>query len=199
MFGCRSNGALALETLRVRAGLAPDDFAAAEAALAAVPPGGFPGSPVRIFQGENESFPASGMIDAGATEDFARDYSGAVDSSLGLMVLGAKPFAGDVLSMAVTGGVAASPGILARVAAFWGVPVTPIAEAGAAAGAAVAALVALAPESRREERAEAARSVAARPGAVVLPDASLAASLRAPGGYLERLKLAFKAETGVEL
>ncbi len=65
MFGCRTNGALALETLRVRAGLAPDDFAAAEAALASVPVGGFPGSPVRIFQPDNESFPASGSIDAG--------------------------------------------------------------------------------------------------------------------------------------
>jgi hypothetical protein len=89
--------------------------------------------------------------------------------------------------VAVTGGAAASPGVLARVAAIWGVPALPIADAGAAAGAAVAAAVALAPESEREALADRARAVAARPGTPVEPGAASARAVRGKGGFLDRL------------
>ncbi len=199
MFGCRTNGSLAWEALRVAGGFAADDFAAAERALACEPAGGGPGSKIRIFQPETESFPASGAIDIGASGDFNADYAGAVDSSLGLMVLASRAFAGDVSSIAVTGGAAASRGLVGRIANFWGVPATPIGEAGAAAGAAVAAACALVPESLREEVARSARTAAARPGITAYPEEAAVRALRSPGAYLARLREAFEKASGLRL
>jgi sugar (pentulose or hexulose) kinase len=118
---------------------------------------------------------------------FARDYAAAVDASLGLMAIASAPFAGKVAEVAVTGGAAASRGVLARVAAIWGARALPIADAGAAAGAAVAAACALVPEAERDDLADRARAVAARPGKSVEPDAKAVAAYRGSGGYLERL------------
>jgi sugar (pentulose or hexulose) kinase len=77
------------------------------------------------------------------------------------------------------------------VAGIWGVPALPIADAGAAAGAAVAAAVALVPEAERDELADKARAVAARPGKAVEPDPKAVAAYRDKGGYLDRLEKEF--------
>jgi xylulokinase len=184
LFGCRTNGALAWESVRLAHGLAANDFAASEKALASVAPG----SAIRIVQGERESFPDSPAISPPSFGDFPRDYAAAVDSSLGLMAIASAPFAGKVAQVAVTGGAAASPGVLSRVAAIWGVPALPIADAGAAAGAAVAAAVALAPPLERDALADRARAVAAHPGAAVPPEAASVAAYRDKGGFLEKLE-----------
>jgi xylulokinase len=187
LFGCRTNGALSWEAAREAHGLSAGDFAASEAALAAVAPG----SALRIVQAERESFPDSPAIDSPSLGSFELDYAAAVDSSLGLVALGSAPFSGKVDEIAVTGGAAASRGVLARVAAMWDAPVLPIADAGAAAGAAVAAACALAPRPEREALAQRARAVAARPGPRVEPDPKSVAAYRGPGGYLERLEAEF--------
>ena len=183
LFGCRTNGALSWESVRTSYGLDASDFAASEKALASEAPG----SLLRIVQGERESFPDSRSILPPSLGSFSRDYAAVVDSSLGLMALASAPFAGDVAQVAVTGGAAASPGVLARVAAIWGVPALPIADSGAAAGAAVAAAAALAPLPDREALADRARAVAARPGAPVEPDSASVRAIRDKGGFLDRL------------
>jgi xylulokinase len=189
LFGCRTNGALSWESVRTAHGLAASDFGASEKALASEAPG----SLLRIVQGERESFPDSRAIMPPSLGSFSRDYAAVVDSSLGLMALASAPFAGKVDQVAVTGGAAASPGVLARVAAIWGVPALPIADAGAAAGAAVAAAVALEPEAGRDALADRARAVAARPGKAVEPDPIAVAAYRGQGGFLDRLEREFSA------
>lgn len=183
LFGCRTNGALSWESVRTAHGLAPSDFAASERALASVAPG----SGVKIVQPERESFPDSPIISMPSLGSFEKDYSAAVDSTLGLIAITSAPFAGKVKEVAVTGGVASSAGVLSRVAALWDAPALPIADAGAAAGSAVAAACALVPEAQRDELADKARSVAARPGKAVAPDPKAVAAYRARGGFLDRL------------
>jgi xylulokinase len=192
LFGCRTNGALSWESVRTSHGLAAGDFAASEEALASEAPA----SSIRIVQAERESFPDSPPMSPPSLGSFARDYAAVVDSSLGLMALASAPFAGKVAEVAVTGGVAASPGVLARVAAIWGAPALPIADAGAAAGSAVAAACALVPEGEVEALADRARAAAARPGKAVLPDPAAVAAYRGPGGFLERLGSEFAKAAG---
>lgn len=195
LFGCRTNGALAWEAVRSRAGFAAEDFASSERALARVAPG----SVMRIYQGTAESFPASPALDLGESGSGEADYAGAVDSSLGLLALASADFAGSGGPITATGGAAASRGVLERAAAIWGRPVVPISNAGASLGAAVAAACALAPESCREALAERARAVAARPGPAVEPDPAAERAYRGAGGYLERLKDAFESASGTRI
>jgi xylulokinase len=183
LFGCRTNGALAWESVRRSHGLAADDFASSELALASVPAG----SVIRILQTERESFPESPQANLGRRGSFAEDYAGVVDSSLGLVRLGAAPFAASVKEVAVTGGAAASEGTLRRIAALWACPVAPIGEAGAAAGAAVAAAAALEPEDRRAEYAAAAAAAVSRRGRLVRPEPAALQACHGENGYLSRL------------
>jgi len=188
LFGCRTNGALTWESVRLGHGLDADDFSASERALASTPPG----SVLRILQKERESFPESPPLDIGRQRDFAADYAGVVDSALGLVLLGSRRFdAGAAASrgaLAVTGGAAASDETLKRIAALWERPVVRIGEAGAAAGAAVAAAVALLPEEERSERAAAlAAGVSAR-GRAIEPDPRYVAAYHGDGAYLSRLE-----------
>jgi xylulokinase len=189
LFGCRTNGALAWESVRLAHGLKADDFGASEKALASEAPG----SAVRIVQPERESFPDSAVSLPPSLGSFARDYSAAVDSSLGLMALASEPFAGKVVEVAVTGGAAASRGVLARVAAIWDARALPIADAGAAAGAAVAAAAALAPTIERDALTERARAVAAHPGSPVEPEPAAVRAYRGPDGFLRRLARDFES------
>ncbi|MDA8426144.1 MAG: hypothetical protein M0Z80_08385, partial [Treponema sp.] len=100
LFGCRTNGALAWEAVRRAHGLKADDFAASDRALADTAPG----SVLRIFQSERESFPFSPILDLGRRPGFAEDYAGVVDASLGLVALGSAPFSTAGGDIAVTGG-----------------------------------------------------------------------------------------------
>jgi len=183
LFGCRANGALALESVALAHGLAADDFPATEKALASEAPG----SAIRAVHLEREILPPAPAGTPPSLGSFAKDYCAAVDSGLGLLAVASAPFAGAISEIAVTGGVGRSPGILARIAAIWGVPATPIANAGASAGAAVAAACALVPEAERDALAARGRSVAASPGATVQPDPAAVKAYRAPGGFLDRL------------
>jgi len=140
LFGCRTNGALAWEAIRLEAGLGLEDFAASELALSRRAP--FSG--LRVYQPLAESFPPSPELDTGRLGSFEADYAAVVDSSLGLLALGAGAFAARAPEVAVTGGAAASPGVLGRVAAIWGLPARPLGAGGAAAGAALSAACALA-------------------------------------------------------
>jgi xylulokinase len=189
IFGCRTNGALSWESVRAEHGLAASDFAASDAALAKAQSG----SLMRIVQKERESFPDSPAFSTPSLGSFEKDYPAVVDSSLGLMAIASAPFAGEVDEIALTGGAASSPLVLARAAAIWGVKARPIANAGAAGGAAVAAACALASPDERDALAERARSVAAKPGAAVEPDPKAVAACRGAGGYLDRLKKELEA------
>ncbi|HUX36378.1 MAG TPA: hypothetical protein VMV44_00630 [Rectinemataceae bacterium] len=192
MFGCRTNGALAWERLRRDHGLGPEDFAASERALAQLPPGG----PPRIYQPERESFPDSPSLDLGRRSDFAADYAGVVDSSLGLLWLGSRAFAAKSASIAVTGGGASSRGVLERVAAIWRSPVLPIASVGAATGAALAAAMALIPPEERLAVLPGARARAAGAGNRIEPRADLVEAYHGSGGRLAALEKAAR-EAGV--
>jgi xylulokinase len=202
IFGCRTNGSLVWESVRVSHGLRADDFAACESALESVRPG----SILRILQSERESFPESPLLDYGARPDFSGDYSGAVDSALGLLWLGSRAFAGapgataprDRVAagrgLAATGGAASSAGTLRRIAAIWNLPVARIGEAGAAAGAAVSAATALVPEDERQALAARMAARATGRGPLVEPAPADVATYHGEGGYLRRL-----ARTGERL
>jgi xylulokinase len=223
LFGCRTNGALAWERVRRDHGLAGDDYAASELALATTEPG----SVLRVLQSEVESFPLSPRIDLGRREDFGGDYAGAVDSSLGLLWLGAKAFAygnsspghpGDANAsamdtakslsqgspgpspageMSITGGAAMSDGVLRRVAAIWERPVARIGRAGAAAGAAVAAATALVPESDRAEYAAQAAAAVSERGQPIEPERRALKAYHGEGGYLFALEKSLLSVTKI--
>lgn len=184
LFGCRTNGALCWESVRTFHGLGADDFPASERALAVTAPG----SVLRVFQPERESFPVLPAADYGRPADFERDYSGTVDSTLGLIYLASRPFAADVAGVAVTGGAAASEGTLRRIAAVWNRPVAVIGEAGAAAGAAVAAAAALEPESGRDGYVARAAAAVSRRGRAVEPVPADVRAYHGESGYLVRLR-----------
>lgn len=199
LFGCRTNGSLSWESVRISHGLAGDDFSASERALASTPPG----SVLRILQGEPESFPESPPLNLGGRKDFAEDYSGAVDSALGLLWLGSRPFSGDpagpAAGIAAAGGGAGSVEVLRRVAAIWDRPVRRIGRAGAAAGAAVAAASARIPSEEREEFAARVAAVVADRGPPILPDPAYRAAYHGEEGYLRRLARFFESASGRSL
>ena len=184
LFGCRTNGALCWESVRIFHGLGADDFRASEDALARMAPG----SVLRVLQRERESFPESGTTDYGRPAEFESDYAGVVDSSLGLIYLASRPFAADVAGVAVTGGAAASEGTLRRIAAIWNRPVAVIGEAGAAAGAAVAAAAALEQESARDGYVARAVAVVSRRGRAVEPVPADVRAYHGESAYLSRLR-----------
>lgn len=190
VFGCRTNGALRWEGVRMMHGLARDDFTASEEALMKTPCG----NEGRVFTwlAEAESLPvakAAGPSRIGYdTPDFARDYTGVVESSLAAVWLHTKHLASGSGPLTVTGGAAASRQVLRRLAAIWNRTVIPVGCAGAALGAAAAGAVSM-------ERAGAAgfegcstlASDLAKPGRPVPPDPGDVRAMHGEGGYLERL------------
>lgn len=196
-FGCRTNGALAWDQLRLRHGLGAKDYAACDAALANTAPG----SLMRFWHPDTESFPVVAAhpepvrMDQGKV-DFASDYSAVVDSSLGLVYRYGMKIAGagaatSQQAMSVCGGPSTSAGIMRRIAAIWNRPAIQAGQAGAALGAAVAAAVALVAEGEREALAETLRQAIFAGKSVVQPDAELVRAYHAPGAYLDQLEAAF--------
>lgn len=181
LFGCRTNGAMVWDRLRLRAGLSPQDFATGEAALAAQPPG----SVMALWQPDVESFPPSPALPLTVVgpDGFGTAYPGCIDSSLGLLYRGSLPWlaergiTGKASPLAVTGGPTASPGILRRIAAVWNRPVVTIGTTGAALGAAAAALV-----------YDGVTTPLLPPSVPVQPLPADVEALHKPGGYLDRLE-----------
>ena len=140
VFACRTNGAMVWDRVRAAYGA---DYAAAEKALEAVPPGGAAGSPPVIWQPYAESYPVSPPLDNPAardgTGDFASLYSGIVDSALVLTRHYARGFEQGSGPLALTGGPAASAEIRRRVAAIFERPVIVLDSSGAATGSALSA------------------------------------------------------------
>jgi len=201
-FGCRTNGALAWDRLRLRHGLGAKDYAACDAALADVAPG----SRMRFWHPDAESFPVIGAHPEPVRQDegpgdFANDFAAVVDSSLGLvyrygMKIGGSDAAAGRDPVSVCGGPSTSKGIMRRIAAIWNRPAIQAGQAGAALGAAVAAAVALVPETNGAERdavAEKLRGAIFSGKTVVEPEASLVSAYHAPGGYLDRLEKSFES------
>jgi len=197
-FGCRTNGALAWDRLRLRHGLGAKDFAACDAALA----GTRPGSLVRFWHPDTESFPVVAAHPEPVRMDqaevtFASDFSAVVDSSLGLVYRYGRKIAGASAGtgqqpMSICGGPSTSAGIMGRIAAIWNRPAIAAGQAGAALGAAVAAAVALVPEARREDLAERLRQALLAGKTVVQPDPAMVQAYHAPGAYLDQLETAFE-------
>ena len=197
-FGCRTNGALAWDRLRLRHGLGAKDYAACDAALASVAPG----SRIRFWHPDTESFPIVHAhpepirLDDGPA-DFAHDYAAVVDSSLGLVYRYGMKIAGpgainDKSAISVCGGPSTSVGIMKRIAAIWNRPAIQAGSAGAALGAAVAAAVAIVPEGQRDAVAETLRQAIFTGKGVITPDAETVKAYHAPGGYLDQLEAAFE-------
>jgi xylulokinase len=198
-FGCRTNGALTWDRVRKLHGLGAKDYAACDAALAATPPG----ERLRFWHPDAESFPLAAAnpdvlrFDDGPT-DFIGDYSGIVDSALGLVYrYGMK--IGDAgaqsAPISVCGGPSTSLEIMRRIAALWNRPAIQAGQAGAALGAALSAAVALIPETQgktRETTAASLRAAIYADSAVIDPEPELARRYHAPGGFLDRMNAAFE-------
>ena len=197
-FGCRTNGALAWDQLRLRHGLGARDYAACDASLANTAPG----SLIRFWHPVTESFPVVRShpepvrLDKGPV-DFATDFAAVVDSSLGLVYRYGMKIAGAGAAsaqeaMSICGGPSSSPGIMKCIAAIWNRPAIQAGQAGAALGAAVAAAVALVPEGDRDALAEQLRQAIFTGKAVVQPDPEMVKAYHARGGYLDQLEDAFE-------
>lgn len=193
-FGCRTNGALAWEAIRLRHGLDAGDFAASDAALSTFAVGVT--TPDFIFQPEVESFPESPRNVPPMRSPFPLEYASVVDTSLSLLHLASRPLTRESGTLVVAGGSATSKGVLQRVATIWGRPVAKMADAGAGTGAAVGAAMALETDVGRADTAERAQQRCLDGVDMVWPDAAATAALRSPGGYFQRLTEAFTALGG---
>ncbi len=203
-FGCRTNGALAWDRLRLRHGLGAKDYAACDASLATTAPG----SLIRFWHPDTESFPVvAANPDPVRLDDnpanFATDFAAVVDSSLGLVYRYGMKIAGAGAAsarepMSICGGPSTSPGIMQRIAAIWNRPAIQAGQAGAALGAAVAAAVALAPEAERDDVADKLRQAIFTGKDVIQPDPEMVKAYHAPGGYLDRLETAFETLRSVK-
>ena len=196
---CRTNGALTWDRLRKQYGRGAKDYGACDAVLSAVRPG----SRLRFWHPDAESFPALAAnpdmvrLDDGPV-DFANDYSGIVDSSLGLVYrYSTKIFSVDSRDdpISVCGGPSASPEVMRRIAAIWNRPAILTGQAGAALGAAIAAAAALIPAGRDAEREAIIASLRAAiyaNSATIFPDPDLVSRYHTPGGFLDWLEAAFE-------
>jgi xylulokinase len=195
MFGCRTNGALRWDDVRAMYGHGKTDFGPAEAALRETPPGNR--NRLFLWQAETESFPKSlafepvrvGYSEAG----FAQDYAGIVESTLGLLYLYSRGFTEPAEGIVVTGGAAASPQILRRVAAIWSRTVIPVSGGGSALGAALSGACALMQhEGTETNRGEFIQSFIDR-GKPVEPAEADMDAYRGTGGYLDALLAAYES------
>jgi xylulokinase len=139
MFGCRTNGAMVWDRLRAMYGMEKEEFTQAEQALRQVPVA----RSMVFWQPANESFPPSASYDivrtGDAIPDFGTDYSGLIETSLASVYYYSRAFNRSTAEpLYVTGGAAASPGVMRRVAAIWNRAAVPVGKGGASLGAAVA-------------------------------------------------------------
>ena len=188
IFSCRTNGALVWDQLRALHGLKKEDYEPAEKALRETPMGQF----MVFWQPRDESFPVSGSYElirtTHTTPELGADYSGLIETTLGLVYLYSKTFAKETAEpLYVTGGANKSPEILRRVAAIWNKPVIRIEEAGAALGAAAAGVYAYLKTTGKELKIEEINKKLLKKGDLIQPQAADINAYHGKGGYLEKL------------
>ena len=190
IFSCRTNGALVWDQLRASHGLKKEEYEPAEKALRETPVGRF----MVFWQPRDESFPVSGSHEIIRTThsapELGADYSGLIETTLGLVYLYSKTFAKETAEpLYVTGGANKSPEILRRVAAIWNKPVVRIEEAGAALGAAAAGAYALLKTTGKEVKIEEITKKLLKKGNLIQPLAVDVSAYHSSGGYLEKLSV----------
>ena len=193
MFGCRTNGALVWDNVRLLHGLDREDYGSADSTLARSPLG----QNLFLWQPDNESFPSSPAFEpiriGYQKADLAADYAGIIESNLALVYLYSKGFAATSQKpIFVTGGVTKVPEIMRRIASIWARPVITMGTVGAALGAAVAGASALAKhEKRRFNVEELSGSVLPR-SAPLSPREEDVKSFHGENGYLKKLEKAYR-------
>jgi xylulokinase len=193
IFSCRTNGALVWDQLRAIHDLKKDEYEPAEKALRETQLGRF----MVFWQPREESFPLSGSYEIARithnTAELGADYSGLIESTLGIVYLYSKTFAKESTEpLYVTGGANRSPEIMRRVAAIWNKPVVRIDEAGAALGAAAAGTYAFLKTTGKEVKIDEINKKLLKKGETTNPKAADVEAYHGSGGYLE--KLAVEAE-----
>ncbi len=137
-FGCRANGALSWDKVRAFHKQEKHNYAQGELALRNTPAGNF--GRQFLWHADPESFPLSGRfgpVRYGYDHpDFAADYVGIVESTLGSIYLNSKYFMAPGDRLYVAGGAASSDGVMRRIAGLWNRTVVPVQTGGAALGAA---------------------------------------------------------------
>ena len=191
IFSCRTNGALVWDQLRASYGLKKEEYEPAEKALRDTQVGHF----MVFWQPRDESFPVSGSHEiirtTHNTPELGADYSGLIETTLGLVYLYSKTFAKETAEpLYVTGGANKSPEILRRVAAIWNKPVVRIEEAGAALGAAAAGVYAFLKTTGKEVKIEEINKKLLKKGDLIQPQAADVNVYHNSGGYLEKLSYA---------
>jgi len=190
MFGCRTNGALVWDQIRVSYGMEKEEYRLAEKALEQAPIG----RSLVFWQPRGESLPPSGSFGlvrpGGATPDFATDYSGLVESALAATYHYTRGFTRKTEEpLYATGGATSSRGIMRRVAAIWNRPVVPMEEGGAALGAAVAAAYSYTKSRGEALDIERLSTALLKRRSPIPPLPEDVAAFHRPGGYLERFAL----------
>jgi len=198
MFGCRTNGALVWDQIRTLHNLKRKEYKAAEKALSKIPAG----STLLLWQPYRESFPVSPEIPPTRFDkdksDLGHDYSGIIDSSLGIVYHFSSGFSGENKntggSLYVTGGPAESPEILRRIAGIWDREVIAIGKVGAALGAAAAGLKTMTARGYTldvEKTIHGLLSIEKR----VIPEPEYVKAYHGETGYLRRLIPSFQKRT----
>jgi xylulokinase len=188
MFGCRTNGAMVWDRLRAIYGMEKEEFTPAEKALRQVPIA----RNMVFWQPANESFPPSASYDivrtGNVSPDFGTDYSGLIETSLASVYHYSRDFTrANAEPLYVTGGAAASPGVMRRVAAIWNRPAVPMGKGGAAMGAAVGGACAfLKSEGQPPDIDRFAGDYIRGKEKTVRPQPEDIVAFHGPGGYLER-------------
>ena len=191
IFSCRTNGALVWDQLRSIHGLKKEEYQPAEKALKATQLGRY----MLFWQPREESFPVSGEYDimrtTHDTPELGADYSGLIETTLGIVYLYSKTFGKESTEpLYVTGGVSKSPEIIRRVAAIWNKPVVRIAEVGAALGAAAAGAYAFLKTTGKEVKIEEINKKLLKKDDLIQPLSADVNAYYKNGGYLEKLSAA---------
>ena len=121
------------------------------------------------------------------TANLGNDYAGLIETTLAAVYHHSRHFARLTSApLHVTGGAAASPGILRRIASIWRRPVISMENAGAALGAAVAGTQALFKSTGREFDVEEFSLRLLKRGIEIQPLSEDVAAFHAPGGFLAK-------------
>ncbi len=190
MFGCRTNGAMVWDMVRVLYGLGKEDYGPAETALGQVSPG----SSMALWHPKNESFPPSGSFDLTrithrTKPTLASDYAGIIETSLAAVYVHSEAFTKQSEApLYVTGGASGSPEIMRRVAAIWNRELIPMEKGGPALGAAVAGAYAYCKSQGESFDVEAFSQGLLKRSQPITPRPEDVAAYHGPGKYLEQFR-----------